>query len=160
MKKLLKSLIFFSLIVLPTMTLAQHHQSRMSKSIDTRTPLPMTAMMSAHQLSMMRDHLEAVQAIVQAMGTKNYKAMEEASKRLASSPQMTMMCNHMGKGSSGYPEMGLALHKAADRLVVDAKNKNYQQFVKNLGTTLKTCTSCHSTYRQKIISEEEFNKLP
>lgn len=128
-------------------------------SNDSRTSIPMTVQMSQHQLSNMRDHLEAVQEAVSAMATKNFELMKKASKRLASSPEMTQMCEHMGKGTPGYTEMGLALHKSGDELVHAADKKDYDLFVKKLGATLQTCTACHSAFKQEVVPDSVFQKL-
>jgi hypothetical protein len=125
---------------------------------DERQPVKMTKEMAEHQLKNMRDHLEAITGIVDAMADKNFKKMKLESKRLASSPKMKQMCNNMGKATPGFTEMGLALHSAADTLVHAAEKKNYNQFVKNLSTTLHTCTSCHSAFKQQIVSQEELHK--
>lgn len=135
------------------------HQMNHLISGDTRTPIPMTAQMSQHQLSNMRDHLEAIQEAVSALASKNFEKMKKASKRLASSPEMTQMCEHMGRGTPGYTEMGLALHKSGDELVKAADKNDYDLFVKNLGTTLQTCTSCHSAFKQEVVPDSIFQKL-
>ena len=139
------------------------HSSNDSKvnekiSSDKRRSVKMTAKMSEHQLKNMRAHLDAITAIVDAMATMNFKKMESESLRLASSPKMKMMCNNMGKATPGFTQMGLALHSTADRLVSAAKKRNYSLFVKNLAATLHTCTTCHSTFKQEIVSQESFHK--
>lgn len=137
----------------------QMHQMHNILSKDSRTPIPMTAQMSEHQLSNMRAHLEAIQEAVSAMATKNFDQMKKASKKLASSPEMTQMCEHMGRGTPGYTEMGLALHKSGDELVHAAEKKNYDLFVKKLGVTLHTCTACHSSFKQEVVADSIFQKL-
>ncbi|RLA62819.1 MAG: hypothetical protein DRQ89_08410 [Epsilonproteobacteria bacterium] len=127
-------------------------------SSDKRRPVKMTAEMSKHQLKNMRDHLEAIASIVSALAIKDFEKMQKESVRLASSPKMKMMCNNMGKATPGFTEMGLVLHSTADKLVHAAKKKDYDLFVKKLGATLRTCTSCHSTFKQEIVSQEEFHK--
>ena len=128
-------------------------------SSDNRKPVKMTAAMGEHQLRNMRDHLEAVAAIVKAMTTKDFKRMEIESIRLGSSPEMKTMCNKMGKATPGFTDMGLALHSTADKLVHAAKKKDYNLFVKELGATLQTCTSCHSSFKQEIVTQEVFHEF-
>ena len=127
-------------------------------AVDSREPVKMTKEMAEHQLKNMRDHLEVITAIVDAMADKNFEEMRKESVRLASSPEMKKMCNNMGKATPGFTEMGLALHSAADGLVHAAKKKNYDKFVKNLGATLHTCTSCHSSFKQEIVTQEELHR--
>jgi hypothetical protein len=125
---------------------------------DKRRPVKMTDEMAEHQLKNMRDHLEAITAIVGVMAKKDFKKMEKESLRLASSPKMKMMCNNMGKATPGFTAMGLALHSTADKLVHAAKKKDYDLFVRKLGSTLRTCTSCHSTFKQEVVTQEVFHK--
>jgi CRISPR/Cas system-associated protein endoribonuclease Cas2 len=127
-------------------------------SVDKRVPVKLTKEMADHQLKNMRDHLEAITAIVEAMSEKDFEKMKKESLRLASTPKMNKMCSNMGKATPGFTEMGLALHLAADDLVHAAEKKNYNQFVKNLSITLHTCTSCHSAFKQEIVSQEELHK--
>ncbi|MBE8162362.1 MAG: hypothetical protein HAW63_00020 [Bdellovibrionaceae bacterium] len=134
------------------------HKGHKDNSSDSRRPVRMTKEMGEHQLKNMRGHLEAVSAIVSAMALKDFKKMEKAALRLASSPKMKMMCNHMGNATPGFTKMGLVLHTTADTLVQAAKKKNYKVFVKKLSATLKTCTSCHSTFKQKILSKKALHK--
>ena len=129
-------------------------QVKAQNSEDNRQPVKMTIEMSVHQLKNMRDHLDAVTSIVEALGSKDFKKMETESLRLASSPKMEMMCNNMGKATPGFTKMGLALHKSADQLVHIARKKDYNRFVKKLGKTLRTCTSCHSSFKQEVVSRK------
>lgn len=162
-----KSLITFSfLLSLQAWSQNTAHDYNMSllnngykvSSLDKRRPVKMTEEMAEHQLKNMRDHLESITAIVVAMGTRDFKKMEKESTRLASSPKMKLMCENMGKATPGFTQMGLVLHSTADKLVHAAKKKDYGLFVKKLGATLRTCTSCHSAFKQKIVSQEELHK--
>jgi hypothetical protein len=128
-------------------------------SSDKRQSVKMTAQMGEHQLKNMRDHLEAITEIVGAMVNKDFKKMEKGASRLASSPKMKMMCNNMGKATPGFTKMGLALHSTADKMVHAAKNKDHNLFVKKLGATLRTCTSCHSAFKQEIVSQKRLHQF-
>lgn len=149
-----KILIFMAILISQN-SFAQHaDHMKMMKNLanqDARKPVPLNATMAQHQLQNMREHLIAVQEIIAAMSERNFAGMKKAAQKLSSSPQMNMMCEHMGQGAPGYTEMGLALHKAADQLLVHADNKNYDAFVKQLNVTVKTCTSCHAQFKQQII---------
>jgi cytochrome c556 len=125
---------------------------------DKRKPVKMTKKMAEHQLGNMRDHLDALTAIVESMVKKDFKQMEVEAKRLASNPKMTKTCENMGKATPGFTKMGLSLHHAADELVNEAKSKDYEGFVKKLGKTMRTCTSCHSAYKQEIVTQEQMHK--
>ena len=124
---------------------------------DKRKPVIMTKKMAKHQLKNMREHLEALTEIIEAMGKTNFKKMQYAAQKLASTSQMNKLCNNMGKATPGFTEMGRALHQSADKLVHFAKQKNYGEFVKGLGATMRTCTSCHASFKQKVVTQEEMH---
>lgn len=123
---------------------------------DGRKPLIMTPQMAQHQLANMRDHLEAIEGVVAGLSSKDFKAIQASAKRLASSPEMNQMCEHMGMNTPGFTKMGLALHKSGDELVAAAEKKDFDLVVSKLGATLKTCTACHSAFKQEIVSHQEF----
>lgn len=123
---------------------------------DGRKPLIMTTQMSLHQLATMREHLEAIEGIVTGLAAKNFKAILSSAKKLASSPEMTQMCEHMGKNTPGYTKMGLALHKSGDDLVAAAEKKDLDLILSKLGATLKTCTGCHAAFKQEVVTHQQF----
>lgn len=53
----------------------------------------------------------------------------------------------MGSGAPGFTEQALTFHDSADR-IADAAEKNDSNGVI---TALTTCTSCHATYKQKLV---------
>lgn len=91
---------------------------------DPRTPVPLLPMMAQHQKQSMRDHLLAVQEVVSAVAIHDFPAAEKAAKRLGSSPQMKMMCTHMGAGAPGFTERALAFHEEADAIAVAANKQD------------------------------------
>lgn len=144
---------YFIAILSPYALYAQDHKKMMDQMImsDSRKPVKLNAMMAKHQLANMREHLNAVQEIIAAMSDRNFQGMKTASQKLATTPQMAMMCEHMGQMTPGFTQMGMALHTEADKLVVLADKKDYNGFVKQLSVTTKTCTSCHAQFKQEII---------
>lgn len=125
-------------------------------ALDKRTPIPLTPMMAEHQKGMMRDHLAAVQEIVAGLSTEDWPAVEGAAGRLGSSPQSTMMCEHMGAGAPGFTGRGLTFHATADGISAAATEKDKGAVLTALGKTLAACTACHEGYRQEILSETEY----
>ncbi|MGE3975857.1 MAG: hypothetical protein AB7F59_15135 [Bdellovibrionales bacterium] len=65
----------------------------------------------------------------------------------------------MGATAPGFSSLGMSLHQKADEMVGRLKLKDITGSIKALGTTLQTCTACHTTYQHKIVSAEEFRKL-
>ncbi|MDO9182248.1 MAG: hypothetical protein Q7U04_07555 [Bacteriovorax sp.] len=139
---------------------AQMDHNMMSSPIssDTRKPLPLTAMMAEHQKQNMRGHLEAIRDLTEAFISKNFKQIEDAGKRLGTSPEMNMMCDHMGRGAPGFTEMALRMHSEADKITDAGQKKNLKAAMVATNRTLQHCTACHAVYKQEIISEVDWKK--
>ena len=127
--------------------------------MDSRTPVPLLPMMANHQKQNMRDHLVAVQEIVAALATDDFAAVEKAAGRIGYSEQMGAMCTHMGAGAEGFTPAALNFHHTADTIAVAARARDRAQVVTALGATLATCTSCHATYKQRVVDEATWTRL-
>lgn len=126
-------------------------------NMDARKPVPLIPMMAQHQKQNMRDHLEAVQEMVVALAADDFAAVEKASGRIGSSPQMAQMCTHMGLGAPGFTEQALGFHQTADAIAVAAKKKDRKAVLRALGQTLSTCTACHATWKQDVVDEQTWS---
>jgi len=127
--------------------------------LDTRVPVPLLPMMANHQKQNMRDHLEAVQAIVLALATDDFAAVEQATKRIGYSEAMGQMCQHMGAGAPGFTEQALKFHHTADTIAVAARKGSRAGVLDALAATLQTCAACHATFKQKVVDESAFAAL-
>jgi len=116
-------------------------------------------MMANHQKQNMRDHLVAVQQIVAALASGDLVGVERAAERIGLSEPMGQMCNHMGAGAPGFTEQALDFHRRADRIALAARQKDQQQVLTELGTTLQACTECHATWKQQVVDEETWQRL-
>jgi hypothetical protein len=156
MKFLFLSLVFLTL----NNSFAQMDHNMMSSSMnmDTRKPLPLTAMMAEHQKQNMRGHLEAIRDLTEAFISKNFKMIEDAGKRLGSSSEMKMMCEHMGMGADGFTEMALRMHSEADKITEAGQKKNLKAAMVATNQTLQRCTACHAAFKQEVLSEEDWKK--
>jgi len=117
---------------------------------DARLPLPLTAMMAAHQKANMRDHLAAVQEIVAALAADDMPAIERAARRIGYSESMAQMCQHMGAGAPGFTEQALNFHRTADTIADAARRGDPKGATAALAATIRTCVGCHAMYRQEI----------
>lgn len=156
----MKFLICLISTLIVTKTHAQMDHNMMSSPIsgDTRKPLPLTAMMAEHQKQNMRGHLEAIRDLTEAFVSKNFKQIEDAGKRLGTSPEMKMMCDHMGRGAQGFTEMALKMHSEADKIVFAAQKKDLKGAMVATNRTLQSCTACHAVFKQEVMSEEDWRK--
>ena len=103
--------------------------------------------------------LTCIQAIVTAVGAKDYDAMSRAAGRIGYSEQMGQMCNHMGAGAPGFTEQALHFHHTADKISEAAKRRDMPAVLSALGETLATCTGCHAVFKQKIVDENTWASL-
>jgi hypothetical protein len=122
-------------------------------STDSRTPVPLTAMMAQHQKRDMRDHLRVVQEVTAALSSGDFDAIIASTARIGWSEQQATKCKHMGAGAPGFAAMGEHFHKTADQISVAARRHDRPGVVHALGDTLQLCVGCHESYRQEIVAE-------
>jgi len=127
--------------------------------MDSRTPVPLLPMMANHQKQNMRDHLVAVQEITAGIAASDFAAIERASGRIGFSEQMGAMCKHMGAGAAGFTERALAFHHTADGIGDAAKRHDMKAVLAKLDETLSACTSCHATYKQRVVDDATWTSL-
>jgi hypothetical protein len=85
-------------------------------SADGRAPLPLPAMMAAHQKQNMREHLAAIQDIVGALAEDDMERVVKAASRVGYSEAMGQMCEHMGAAAPGFTKLALNFHHTADTI--------------------------------------------
>jgi hypothetical protein len=119
--------------------------------LDRRRPVPLLPMMAQHQKQNMREHLEAVQQVVAAVAAGDFDRVAVSAKRMGYSETMGRMCEHMGAGAPGFSEQALAFHHAADEIVGAAAKQDGPAVLAALSKTLGACTTCHSTYKQRLV---------
>jgi cytochrome c556 len=129
------------------------------EALDTRTPLPLTAMMAEHQKRNMRDHLAAIQEIVAALAADDMSAVEKAARRIGYSATMAQMCQHMGAAAPGFTDVALAFHRTADTIADAAQRGDRKAVTGALAATLGTCVGCHATYQQQVVDETTWQRL-
>lgn len=127
--------------------------------IDTRTPVPLLPRMANHQKQNMREHLQAVQEIIAALGTEDFAAIEKAAGQLGFSEQMGQRCTHMGAGAAGFTEQALAFHHTADRIGDAARKHDRRAVLAEFAATLQACTTCHAAWKQQVVDEPTWTRL-
>jgi len=121
--------------------------------LDTRVPLPLVPMMANHQKQNMREHLEAIQQVVEGLNHGDFTAVEKAARKMGYSEEMGAMCAHMGAGAAGFTEQALRFHHTADTIALAAHRRDKPATLKALAATLQTCTACHAVYRQAVVAD-------
>ena len=121
-----------------------HHDMSM---MDTRTSLELSAEMKQHQLSNMREHLDAINSIVGLMSENKFEdASKVARTRLGLTPEMQRMCSMFG--NEKFMALGMAFHKSGDDLGDALQTKDVNTSLRALNKTMQYCVTCHVAYRQ------------
>jgi hypothetical protein len=121
-------------------------------ALDQRRPVPLLPMMAQHQKENMREHLEAVQAVVAAAAVSDFDQVAVAARRLGFSETMGRMCEHMGAGAPGFTEQAIAFHHTADGIARAATKRDGPAVLSALSETLRACTGCHATFKQQPVA--------
>lgn len=123
-----------------------NHQHEMHM-MDTRISLGLPAEMKQHQLSNMREHVEAIKSIIGLMTEKKFKeASAIAHTKLGLTTDMQAMCNMFD--NKNFKALGLAFHKSGDDLGDALKTGDVNVSLRALNKTMQYCVECHATYRQ------------
>jgi hypothetical protein len=134
---------------------AGQHQHAAASTPDTRQPVAFPALLQAHTLANMRDHLLALAQIQEALGRGAYDAAGQiAEQRLG----MSSLQSHGAHEVAGFmPEgmqvAGSAMHRSASRFAVEAQNSSASGDAKPamaaLATLTQACVACHAGYKFK-----------
>jgi len=123
-----------------------HHDMQQPMK-DGRVSLGLPPMMKQHQLSNMRSHLGAVQAIVGLIDEGEFeKASEIAHAKLGLTEEMKMMCNMFD--NDDFRTLGMAFHRSGDALGDVLKTGDTKKSLRALHATLGYYVQCHATFRQ------------
>jgi hypothetical protein len=123
-----------------------NHQHAMSM-MDTRISLDLSPEMKQHQLSNMREHVDAIKSIVGLMAENNFEgASKIAHAKLGLTPEMQAMCNMFN--NERFNKLGLAFHKSGDDLGDVLLNRDVNASLRALNKTMQFCVECHATFRQ------------
>ncbi len=124
-----------------------HQHMMQTEASDKRTSLHLPAHMKQQQLTMMREHLAAVNDIIADIAEGKFDAASRtAHQKLGLTPEMQQMCNMFDNDE--FRNMGLTFHKRGDALGDALKTKNVRRSLDALHTTINSCVQCHATFRQ------------
>jgi len=116
---------------------------------DTRQMIQMPAMMQAHMLANMRDHMKTVDAILRALSEQRFDAAAElAEQRLGMSSLDDHGAAHMASVMPGEMQaIGTGMHRAASRFALRAQEENAPAAYQALTEVTGACVACHDGYR-------------
>ena len=118
-------------------------------SADTRQLVKLPKMMQEHMFSNMRDHLLSVHEIQAALAKGEFdKAADVAEARLGMSSLASHGAEHMAPYMpKAMQEIGTAMHHAASRFALKAKEGDATQSLAALAEVTQQCVACHAGYR-------------
>src|SRR4030067_2212605 len=112
-----------------------HHDMSM---MDTRISLELSPEMKQHQLSNMREHVEAVKSIIGLMSENKFEdASKIAHSKLGLTPEMQQMCSMFN--DEKFMALGLALDKSGDDLGDALKTRDIATSLRALNKTMEYC---------------------
>ena len=116
---------------------------------DQRELVQFPAMMQAHMLSNMRDHLVALNEILSNMAAGDLEgAAQTAESRLGMSSLEAHGASHMATFMpEGMQQAGTNMHRAASRFALIAQEGEAGPAYRLLSEVTSACVACHSAYR-------------
>lgn len=120
---------------------------------DPRERVDLPPPMREHMLANMRDHLAAIESIARLLAEGRYgEAADTAETRLGMSAMQAHGGQHMAPHMpEGMRAIGTAMHRAASRLAVGARDAEVQGdlagALTGLADVMQQCVACHAAYR-------------
>lgn len=116
---------------------------------DTRQSLPLSPSAGTEHRAVMLQHLETIQAIVNALVEEDY----ELAKGLTESHlgffmhRQAMALQQPENFPPAYHDLAMAHHEAAEELARIIPTKDLKQIMPRMNDVLKACVACHLEYK-------------
>ena len=116
---------------------------------DTRQMVELPSMMQQHMMSNMRDHLAAIDEILEKLAAGSLdEAADIAENRLGMSSLGSHGASHMAKFMpQQMRQLGTAMHQAASRFALKAEEGEPLAAYQALGEVTSACVACHAAFR-------------
>ena len=116
---------------------------------DARQLVELPRMMQEHMMKNMRDHLLAINEILEHLANDQLdQAAEVAESRLGMSSLESHGASHMAKFMpKGMRQAGTNMHRAASRFALRAEEGEVLAAYNALSKVTSACVACHSSYR-------------
>jgi cytochrome c556 len=135
--------------------MAQQAEVKGTPSKDGRIAVQFPEQMKEHTLANMRDHLNRIAQIQEALGKGEYdKAADIAEKHLGMSSLQMHGAHDVAKYMpKGMQDVGTLMHRSASQFAIAAQNASATGDVKPallaLSKTTEACVACHAGYKLK-----------
>lgn len=153
--KVFGSILFFCVIGGIAMAQMEHHDS-MGKvpttplaAPDRRVSLGLQPSVAESLKLTMREHLDALHAIVAALAHDDYeKAAAVAHEDLGFPKHHQAMQREAGATfPTKYHELAMEHHQVAEELALVIPSKDMKRILPHLEKTMKVCVACHEAYK-------------
>ena len=143
-----KANIIKSILLLLVLMFSANSIANMGKE-DSRELVNFPEMMQQHMMANMRDHVAALNEILEFMGNNEPdKAADVAENRLGMSSLDNHGASHMASMMpKGMQAAGTSMHRAASRFALKAQEGDLLPAYKALSDITAACVSCHAAYR-------------
>ena len=131
---------------------AQHPHSILTS--DTRQSISLPPAAAQEHRAVMLQHLESVQAIVNALVEEDYglaKGLTESHLGFFMHRQ-AMASQQPENFPPAYHDLAMAHHEAAEQLAGIMPTKDLKQIMPKLNDVLKACVACHHQYTVRQLS--------
>ncbi len=120
---------------------------------DTREPIPLSASAGQEHRTVMLQHLETIQVIVNALAEENYdlaRGLTESHVSFFRQRQPFPSAHTPGVQQEfppAYHDLAMAHHEAAEDLARIIPTQDLKQILPRLNTVLKACVACHLEFK-------------
>jgi len=137
-----------SILLLSALLFSGNSIANMGKD-DSRELVKFPEMMQQHMMANMRDHVVALNEILEFMGNNQPdNAADVAENRLGMSSLDNHGASHMASMMpKGMQAAGTSMHRAASRFALKAEEGDLLPAYKALSDITAACVSCHTAYR-------------
>jgi hypothetical protein len=120
-----------------------------SSAPDTRVSLNLTPAAQVVLEQTMREHLEALQAIVAALAQENYERASAIAHEELGFPKhhKAMQQEKDTIFPKKYQDLAIAHHQAAEDLAGVIPTQRMKPILQKLDQTMKACVDCHQAYK-------------
>jgi hypothetical protein len=119
------------------------------QTVDMRIALQLTPAIQEAVRRTMREHLEALHAIVAALAQEEYEKAAAITHEQLGFPKhhQAMMREQGATFPPTYHELAMTHHQAAEELAQAIRSKEMTQILPHLERTMKACVACHEMYK-------------
>lgn len=137
------------LLVLLLSGCAQAEPPALVNPPDQREPLRLTAEANIQARTVMRQHLESVERVVDALAREDFDSARDLTEAHLGffMHRQAMLRQKPEDFPPAYHDLAMAHHEAAEELARVMPTKDLKQILPKLDGVLKACVACHLAYK-------------